>query len=88
MFKLRSKHGSFSAERFTTRADAEAAQRILCAVHLDTEIVTTLNGAEVPQYIVDHVRVVKRTYLIEAIKLVRSFTGAGLKESKDFVESL
>lgn len=48
-----------------------------------------LNGVEVPNYMIEAIRVlVRHGETIHAIKMLRAHTCAGLKEAKDAVDSL
>jgi hypothetical protein len=76
---------------FHNRDDANTAGDFIYCINGDKFIVQevhTLNEVEVPSAVIDLIRTVKGAHVISCIKAVRSLTGAGLKESKDFVDAL
>lgn len=48
-----------------------------------------LNGVQIPEYIIDSIRILQSAgHMLPAIKLAWGFSGASLKEAKDFCDAL
>lgn len=89
MFLL--KCSGWSERRFNNRDDAYTAGDFIFTVTGSTFVVQethSLNGVDIAASVVALIRTVKGSNMVSCIKAIRDLTGAGLKESKDFVDAL